>query len=173
LLRQGIAADNILHSLELDMRYGNQLVQTTVVIPKHTIESAIDVLNILDLFSTDYGKRFGEGSQAPEAGIRINTIRVASYIEHETVHFKHIKPVAEGKRKIPPKPTSTRSCYFVGDKKSVETPVWNKKDIPAGTEIIGPGIVASEVTTYLIEKGWKYVSAEQGAVWFLRVEEKN
>ncbi|MBT7952131.1 MAG: hydantoinase/oxoprolinase family protein [Gammaproteobacteria bacterium] len=173
LLRQGVAADDILHSLELDMRYGNQLVQTTVVIPKHTLESAIDVLNILDQFSTDYGKRFGEGSQAPEAGIRINTIRVASYIEHETVHFKHIKPVAEDKRQKPPKPAVTRACVFPGSSKPVETPVWNKNDIPAGTEIAGPGIVASEVTTYLIEKGWKYVSAEQGAVWFLREDTKN
>jgi len=25
----------------------------------------------------------------------------------------------------------------------------------------------------LIEPGWKYVSAEQGAVWFLRAEAKN
>ncbi len=173
LLRQGIDGDNILHSLELDMRYGNQLVQTTVVVPKHNLDSAVDVLNVLGAFSDDYGKRFGEGSQAPEAGIRINTIRVASYVEHETVHFKHIKPVAQAKRKAPPKPVTTRKCYFVGENKAVEAPVWNKQDIPPGTEIIGPGIVASDVTTYLIEKGWKYVSAEQGAVWFLRDEVKN
>ncbi len=172
LSRQGANEGDIQHSLELDMRYGNQLVQTTVVIPKHTVESALDVLNILDLFSTDYGKRFGEGSQAPEAGIRINTIRVASYVEHDTVHFKHIKPVAEDKRQAPPKPLTTRKCYFVGESKAIDTPVWNKDDIPAGTQIEGPGIVASDVTTYLIEKGWKYVSAEQGAVWFLRDEAK-
>jgi len=172
LSRQGANEGDILHSLELDMRYGNQLVQTTVVIPKHSVESALDVLNILDLFSTDYGKRFGEGSQAPEAGIRINTIRVASYVEHDTVHFKHIKPVAEDKRKAPPKPSSTRKCHFVGESKAIDTPVWNKEEIPAGTQIEGPGIVASDVTTYLIEKGWNYVSAEQGAVWFLRDEAK-
>jgi len=174
LLRQGSNPEDIKHSLELDMRYGNQLVQTTVVVPKHSLESVMDVMNILDQFSTDYGKRFGEGSQAPEAGIRINTIRVASYVEHDTVKFTHIKPVPQAERIAPPAPTSTRSCYFVaGDGKAVETPVWSKDDIPAGTEIVGPGIVASEVTTYLIEPGWKYVSAEQGAVWFLRAEEKN
>ncbi len=173
LLRQGVNVGDIQYSLELDMRYGNQLVQTTVVIPKHNIESAMDVLNILDLFSTDYGKRFGEGSQAPEAGIRINTIRIASFIEHETVHFKHIKPVPEDQRAAPPKPAQTRPCYFVGSSKPVDTPVWNKQDIPPGIEIVGPGIVASENTTYLIEPGWKYVSAEQGAVWFLRIDKKN
>lgn len=174
LLRQGSNPDDIKHSLELDMRYGNQLVQTTVVVPKHSLESVMDVMNILDQFSTDYGKRFGEGSQAPEAGIRINTIRVASYVEHDTVKFTHIKPVPQAERIAPPAPSDTRSCYFLDSgAKAVETPVWNKADIPAGTEIVGPGIVASEVTTYLIEPGWKYVSAEQGAVWFLRAEAKN
>ena len=69
LSRQGANEADIKHTLELDMRYGNQLVQTTVVIPKHNVESALDVLNILDLFSTDYGKRFGEGSQAPYVSI--------------------------------------------------------------------------------------------------------
>jgi N-methylhydantoinase A len=37
LQRQGVAAQDIHHSLELDMRYGNQLVQTTAVIPKHEL----------------------------------------------------------------------------------------------------------------------------------------
>ena len=173
LLRQDLREEDVQHSLELDMRYGNQLVQTTVVVPKHRLEKASDVLNILDQFSTDYGKRFGEGSQAPEAGIRINTIRVASYVEHETVHFSGIKPVDESERVAPPEPSGTRKCYFVGNDGPVETPVWQKRNIPAGTEITGPGIVGSEATTYLIEPGWKYVAAEQGAVWFLRVETKN
>jgi N-methylhydantoinase A len=173
LVRQGSPLSDIKHSLELDMRYGNQLVQTTVVVPKHSLEAVMDVMNILDQFSSDYGKRFGEGSQAPEAGIRINTIRVASYVEHDTVKFDHIKPIAQNKRVKPPAPSTTRKCYFVGDGKAVETPVWNKADIPPGTEIDGPGLVSSEVSTYLIEPGWKYVSAEQGAVWFLREEEKN
>jgi len=173
LVRQGSALSDIKHSLELDMRYGNQLVQTTVVVPKHNLESVMDVMNILDQFSSDYGARFGEGSQAPEAGIRINTIRVASYVEHDTVEFDHIKPIAQNKRIEPPAPATTRKCYFVGDGKAVDTPVWNKADIPPGTEINGPGLVSSEVSTYLIEPGWKYVSAEQGAVWFLHEEEKN
>jgi len=174
LLRQGMNLEDIRYSLELDMRYGNQLVQTTVVVSKHTLESAMDVMNILQQFSEDYGKRFGEGSQAPEAGIRINTVRVASFVEHETVHFKHIKPIPESERSAPPEPIAKRTCYFVSTgAKAIETPVWRKTDIPSGTEIVGPGIVASDVTTYLIEPGWKYVSAEQGAVWFFRTDAKN
>ena len=50
LVRQGQPVSDIKHSLELDMRYGNQLVQTTVVVSKHSLESVIDVMNILDQF---------------------------------------------------------------------------------------------------------------------------
>jgi N-methylhydantoinase A len=123
LLRQGMTREDICHNLELDMRYGNQLVQTTAVIPKHDVNGPADVLALISQFSNDYGKRFGEGSQAPEAGIRINTIRVAAFVRHETVQFEDIKPVPPEKRKTPPTPASTRKCHFVGHKEAFDTPV--------------------------------------------------
>jgi N-methylhydantoinase A len=171
LLRQGVAADMIRHDLELDMRYGNQLVQTTAVIPEHEVHGPGDVLAIISQFSNDYGKRFGEGSQAPEAGIRINTIRVATYAKHETVQFQDLKPVTKPERTAPPAPKSTRTCHFVGHDNPFETPVWARKDLEPGVEIQGPAIVASEVTTFLVNPGWTYVTAKQGASWFLRNED--
>ncbi|MGR7995847.1 hydantoinase/oxoprolinase family protein [Xanthobacter sp. ZOL 2024] len=170
LLRQGVPLADIRHNLELDMRYGNQLVQTTAVIGKHEVQGAGDVLAIISQFSNDYGKRFGEGSQAPEAGIRINTIRVAAYVHHETVQFDDIKPVPEAERKAPPAPASVRVCHFVGQDGPVETPVWSRAAIAPGVAIEGPAIVASEVTTFLVNPGWTFVAAKQGASWFLRAK---
>jgi N-methylhydantoinase A len=170
LLRQGMALKDIRHSLELDMRYGNQLVQTTAVVSKHDVRGPTDVLAIISQFSNDYGKRFGEGSQAPEAGIRINTIRVASYVHHETVQFEDIRPVAKNERTAPPSPASTRTCYFVGYQDSFETPVWARSAIAPGVEIAGPAIIASESTTFLVDPGWSFVAAKQNASWFLRNE---
>lgn len=170
LLRQGVALEDIRHNLELDMRYGNQLVQTTAVIPNHEVHGPADVLAIISQFSNDYGKRFGEGSQAPEAGIRINTIRVAAYVQHETVRFEDIKPVAKPERKAPPTPSGTRKCHFVGHDRAFDTPVWSRAAIEPGVEIKGPAIVASDVTTFLVDPGWTFVAAKQGASWFLRNE---
>lgn len=168
LLRQGIERNQIQYNLELDMRYGNQLVTTTAVIPQHEVHGVADVLAIISQFSNDYGKRFGEGSQAPEAGIRINTIRVAAFVQHETVTFEDIKPVAAELRKGPPKPETVRKCYFVGHEDAIETPVWNRAAIAPGVQISGPAIIASEVTTFLVDPGWTFVAARQGASWFLR-----
>lgn len=170
LVRQGVPMEDILHSLELDMRYGNQLVQTTAVIEKHEVHGPADVLAIISQFSADYGKRFGEGSQAPEAGIRINTIRVAAYVRLETVQFEDIKPVPDSARKAPPPPASARLCHFVGQSGPLETPVWSRADIEPGVQIEGPAIVASEVTTFLVNPGWTFVAAKQGASWFLRAK---
>lgn len=168
LLRQGVAREQICHRLELDMRYGNQLVQTTAVIDKHTLDGPVDVLNVIQQFSSDYGKRFGEGSQAPEAGIRINTIRVAAYVHHETVQFEDLKPVPADQRTAPPPPASRRPCWFVGHDKPFETPVWARADIAPGTQVPGPAIIASEVTTFLVNPGWTFVAGRQNASWFLR-----
>jgi N-methylhydantoinase A len=170
LLRQGVPRGEIKHSLELDMRYGNQLVQTTAVIDLHEVHSAADVMKIIEQFSNDYGKRFGQGSQAPEAGIRINTIRVATFVRLETVKFDQIKPRPAGERIKPPAPSAIRKCRFVEHPAEIDTPVWQKSKIQPGVEITGPAIISSEVTTYLVNPGWKLVSADQGAMWFLRDE---
>ena len=59
-------------------------------------------------------------------------------------------------------------CHFVGHQGAVETPVWNRASITPGMQIAGPAIVASEVTTFLVDPGWTFVAARQGASWFLR-----
>lgn len=168
LLRQGVVREDIHHRLELDMRYGNQLVQTTAVIEQHSLEGPADVLSIISQFSNDYGKRFGEGSQAPEAGIRINTIRVAAFVHHETVQFENLKPVPEAERTKPPAPNAHRQCWFVGHDKPFETPVWDRAAILPGMQVPGPAVIASEVTTFLVNPGWNFVAAKQNASWFLR-----
>ncbi|MCQ9373298.1 hydantoinase/oxoprolinase family protein [Methyloversatilis sp. XJ19-13] len=168
LQRQGVPREDVCHSLELDMRYGNQLVQTTAVIPQHEVHGVSDVMAIITQFSNDYGKRFGEGSQAPEAGIRINTIRVAAFVRHETVKFENIKPVPAEARTAAPAPASRRKCWFVGHESAFDTPVWSRDAIEPGMQIAGPAIIASEVTTFLVDPGWTFVAAKQGASWFLR-----
>lgn len=168
LLRQGVDRADIRHRLELDMRYGNQLVQTTAVIDKHVLEGPVDVLAMIQQFSDDYGKRFGEGSQAPEAGIRINTIRVAAFVHHETVNFEDLKPLPPDQRSAPPEPLSRRACWFVGHAQPFDTPVWARADIAPGMQVSGPAIIASEVTTFLVNPGWHFVAGRQNASWFLR-----
>lgn len=168
LTRQGMKDEDIRYRLELDMRYGNQRVQTAVVTEITRLRSQQDVLRVIEQFHTRYGERFGEGSQAPEAGVRINTIRVCAFVEQQTVRFSGIKPSDD--HLPPPKPVGYRACHYVGHDEPIETPLYDERALVAGTSIDGPAIVTTRATTYLVEPGWRYQAAAQGAVWFIRMD---
>ena len=94
----------------MDMRYGNQLVTTAVVFDINRMNGVGDVLHMIRTFSDIYGQRYGEGSQAPEAGIRVQTIRVAAYVDGDAVQFESLE--YDGERTVPT-PISHRKVHFV------------------------------------------------------------
>lgn len=159
LIRQGIAQTSIVSRVELDMRYGNQLAQTAVVSPIQRISSDQDVMALLDLFSGNYEKRYGKGSAAPEAGIRVNVIRVVSYVVHEAIAMESsdLRIATE----IPP--VATRDCWF--DQGLLATRVYDIAQIPQGAEIDGPALVETPHTTYLVNPGWSLLMGKQGSAW--------
>ena len=166
LIRQGMPTDQIRYRLELDMRYGNQRVQTAVVTEMGRLHSQREVLALMDQFHKSYGARFGEGSQSPETGVRINTIRVCSYVEQPKVAFAKLK--LSGKTLPPPEAVSKRPCHYVGQDKALDTPIYDDKALAEGTRIPGPAIVTTRATTYLVEPGWTFHAAAQGGVWFIK-----
>ncbi len=166
LLRQGMQAGDVRFRYEFDMRYGNQRVETAVPAPKARFESLRDILELIGAFHIAYGARFGEGSQATEAGVRINTIRVTAYVELDKVHFGHIKPVDE---KLEATPVGSRECHFVGADESISVPTFDESALVAGTYIEGPALVTTSSTTYLVEPGWSFHASNHGAVWFNRL----
>ncbi|MEH6543543.1 MAG: hydantoinase/oxoprolinase family protein [Porticoccaceae bacterium] len=169
LLRQGVDTSDIKFRVELDMRYGNQLAQTAVISPVERIESDQDVMTLLDLFSSNYEKRFGKGSAAPEAGIRVNVIRVVSYVEHEAVKLES----STASSTVSVAPISSRDCWFDGGSNgssdgvtgALATDVYNVVDIPEGASVDGPALVETPHTTYLVYPGWSLIMGKQGSAW--------
>ncbi len=150
LIRQGVADADIRTRVELDMRYGNQLAQVSVVSPIDRLNSPQDVITLLDRFSNNYATRFGEGSQAPEAGVRINVIRVVSYVEHEKLTLERSQASTANK----PKPRTERPCYFPQIEEPLATPVYDHGDVAEGMHVSGPALIETPRTTYLVEPGW-------------------
>ena len=165
LLRQGLPGEAVQHRLELDMRYGNQLVTMAVTADRTRLQSVRDVVALMHMFADDYGRRFGQGSQSPEAGIRITTIRVASYVEGETVEFDASLPDGEP---TPATPAGSRRCHFAGTAGAVDTPVYDETALRPGLTVPGPAVVTSPTTTYLVEPGWRLETGAHGAIWFLK-----
>jgi N-methylhydantoinase A len=121
----------------------------------------------MEQFHQRYGERFGQGSQVTEAGVRINTLRVCSFVARPGVEFSGIKPA--GEPIAPPAPVGERACHYVGHAKALATPIYDDRALAPRTEIDGPAIVVTRATTYLIEPGWRFRAAEQKAVWFTRI----
>jgi N-methylhydantoinase A len=165
LLRQGLPVEAVQHRLELDMRYGNQLVTMAVTADRTRLQSVRDVVALMHMFADDYGRRFGPGSQSPEAGIRITTVRVASYVEGQTVEFDASLPDGEP---APATPTGSRRCHFTGTAGAVDAPVYDETALQPGLTVPGPAVVTSPTTTYLVEPGWRLETGAHGAIWFLK-----
>jgi len=164
LVRQGFDRADVKYRLEMDMRYGNQLVTTAVAFDINRINGVADVLHLIKTFSDIFGERYGPGTQAPEAGIRVNTIRVASFVEGEVVEFDSIEA---GDDKSSPTPVSHREVHFPGVDGPVDTPVYDAEALRHEYVVHGPAIVTTENTTYLVEPGWRLEPHAHGGVWLL------
>jgi N-methylhydantoinase A len=128
------------------MRYGNQLVTMAVVAQKPRLDGIGDVVGLMQLFANDYGRRFGQGSQSPEAGIRATTIRVASYVQGDTVEFDTAPPDGSATAAAP---VGSRLCHFAGVTGAVDTPVFDESALDPGRSVPGPAIVTTPTTTSL------------------------
>lgn len=165
LVRQGYDRDKIKYRLEMDMRYGNQLVTTAVAFDINRVNGIGDVLHLIKTFSDIFGERYGEGTQAPEAGVRVQTVRVASFIEGDVVHFDSLDT---GGERTAPTPVNERSVHFTSSEDPVDTPIFDTRSLAQEYVIHGPALVTTESTTYLVEPGWRLEPTPQGAVWLLR-----
>ena len=166
LRRQGVAEADIQTRVEVDMRYGNQLAQIGVTCPFKRIDGPAEVIALLDLFSDNYASRFGEGSQAPEAGVRINVIRVVSFVQHEQV--KLVPSDRTNDRE--PVPRTERDCHFPNIDGAVTTRVYDHDAFDEGMTVDGPALVENPRTTYLVEPGWRLTMGKAGSARMVRVD---
>ena len=166
LIRQGFDAEDVKHRLELDMRYGNQLLTQAVTLPDITRMNGVgDVLAMIKTFGDVYSHRFGATSAAPEAGIRCNTVRVASFVDGEKVSFESL---TNGHRRTAPKPVAERSVHFPVAKDAIDTPIYDGTALDPKYVVRGPAIVTTDTTTFLVEPLWRLEPTSQGAAWFLQ-----
>lgn len=166
LLRQGIEPGLIRHRLELDMRYSIQKLEVSVVCRHKRLTEVGQVIELIESMNKDFGKRYGRNIVSPESGVWVSTVRVVSWVELPTLRFEDMTPPT--KKITPPEPVEYRECHFVGHESPLRTPVYDRAALEPGVLIDGPVIVNPGSTTYLVEPGWRFESAEQGAVWFVK-----
>jgi len=129
------------------------------VCPFDRLTNGDEVIKILDIFSENYARRFGEGSQAPEAGVRINVIRVVSYVQHDTLELDPSSAKSDAK----PKVRETRVCHYSTIEGPCETAIYDHDAVEEGMSVKGPAMIETPATTYLIEPGWTLTMGRMGS----------
>lgn len=166
LVRQGAAPSSVRSRVELDLRYGNQLAQIGIESPYAELTNSDQVIELLDIFSRTYARRFGQGSQAPEAGVRVNVVRVVSYVEHERLELDRSTAAS-----VPAgTPYTWRACHFPAFAEPVKTAVYRSEDLGEGHVVTGPALVESPRTTYLVEPGWVAQVGRMGSALLTRLD---
>jgi N-methylhydantoinase A len=165
--RQGAKSDGVRHRLEMDMRFGNQLAQTSVVTTLARFASAKDVLDVIGQFVRDYQLRFGEGSAQPQAGVVVTAVRVVTFVDDRKVDFSALA-TAIVTRIDQPAPKGTRRCWFRAESEGIDTGVFDFESLEPGHLVTGPAVIVSKVTTILVEPGWHFLMGFEGAGWLRR-----
>lgn len=151
IIRQGFRPEQIQYRVEFDMRYGDQLQLTSLVSPYQFFDNPRQILDVIKLYHNSYGERFGEGTQTPETGIKVNNIRVISYVPLQKVSFASngglITRSGTAEKGI-------RRCYFPAYKEFVETPIYDYDALGVEQEIRGHAVVEAEHTTFVVYPGW-------------------
>lgn len=173
IVRQGWASEDVEFRVEFDMRYGDQLQLTSMIVPFDRFTSARQVLDMIKRYHASYGERFGEGTQTPETGIKVNQIRVVSYVPLEKVVFRDsaspggvagtgamAADAGDGgsggvaTALAPAKLVKgTREAWFAG--RPTETTVYDYAAIGPDDVIEGPALVEAPHTTFVVGPGWR------------------
>ena len=98
LVRQGFAAEDVRYRLELDMRYGNQLLTQAVTLDINRI-SGVEAGGVRDPHLRRCLQPPVRGGLHRERVSGVGTIRVASYVDGDVVRFDSLE--YGGARRVP------------------------------------------------------------------------
>ena len=96
--------------------------------------------------------------------MRINVIRVVSYVEHEHVELSRSE-ITLGEQ---PAVYSERECHYPTVEDPVLTRVYDYNEVKEGMAVPGPALIETPNTTYLVEPEWTLTMGKQGSARMVR-----
>jgi N-methylhydantoinase A/acetophenone carboxylase len=149
---EGFRPEDMLLTLELDMRYGDHLLLTRMVSPRFYLHSEEDVKAICDIFTNMHLSRYGELAASPITGINI-----------ESFHLFAVVPLP--KPKLPSFPLESdspqqavkgnRPVYWKQFNDFKETTIFDADLLHPGNIISGPAVIEARDTTVILPPDMK------------------
>ena len=151
---EGFSEEQIVFTLELEMRYGTQYTYTRIQSPISFINSEEDVRRLSDTFTETYSAIYGPESTFPQGGIDVETFMLTAqvpvvHLPIEEYELVSAAPVREALKE-------EREAYWDELGGLGKTSIYSLGGLKAGNFIDGPAIIEAENTSYVIAPGWKY-----------------
>jgi N-methylhydantoinase A len=145
LSKEGVAPGEMRLQRQMDLRYYGQSYEITVEYPEETPENRVS--RAVEAFHGRHGEIYGFSDESEPVELVNLRLRAVGLIK---------KP---GLREIPqgsgqPFPVAVRSVYFEGSDAWVETSIFERSDLGAGSVFQGPAILEQYDSTTVVYPGW-------------------
>ncbi len=143
LAADGVAPQDRLVNLLIDLRYKGQAFELTVPWTEAAIDAAA-LESVAERFHGQHEQRFSYANRADR--VEMVTLRLNAIGRLRRPEAQPDVAPADGS------PQGERAVYLDGARRSV--PVWRRPAIGAGSRIAGPAIIEEDYTTLLVAPGW-------------------
>ncbi|GHQ36127.1 hydantoinase/oxoprolinase family protein [Helicobacter pylori] len=132
------------------MQYMGQLNDLEITSPVSKAASVADWEEIVKEYEKTYARVYSESACSPELGFSVTGVIMRGVVATQ----KPVIPVEKEHDATPPKEAKIGVRKFYRHKKWVDADVWQMEKLLPGNEVIGPAIVESDATTFVIPKGF-------------------
>jgi len=145
---EGFNPEDIIYSLELDMKYGGQLNIHRARSPRLILNTEADAKAVYEQFEREYGERYSPIAIYPQGGVEIYNLILRATIPTKTPEL----PVHPKGGTSPPKNAfvGKRRVFWEEYGQFKETPVYAQSILQNGNVIEGPAIIEAEYTSTVL-----------------------
>ncbi|BBG02373.1 MULTISPECIES: hydantoinase/oxoprolinase family protein [Pseudonocardia] len=147
---QGHRSEDVVTTVELDIRSLGQLDVVTIASPVDRITGRDDLVAILKTYFAEYGDRFGDVALTREIGVAIDAVRVRARIPRPAAGPP---PRAGTGTDVRDALRGSRDCHWDGTG-PISTDVYAYAALAPGHPVEGPAIVEADDTTIVVNPGW-------------------
>lgn len=146
----GYQPEDVLLIPGFKMQYMGQLNDLEIVSPVTWASTAEHWDRMVEAFETTYGRVYATAARSPELGFSIT----AAILRGTVITQKPALPEDPDAGPVPPAAACLGTRPFYRHKKWSEATLWSMEGLKAGNHIIGPAIIESDATTFVVPDGF-------------------
>lgn len=147
----GYKAEDVILIPGYKMQYMGQLNDLEIASPVSTAATAADWDRIVEAFENTYGRVYASSARSPELGFSIT----GAILRGTVVTQKPVLPEDPDAGPTPPPEAYLGTRPFYRHKKWVNAALWRMEALKAGNHIVGPAIIESDATTFVVPDGFE------------------